>query len=114
MFLVTVVSAIMFLLLVEFFRALGQEPNTGLPMTLQWDNPNPPGVVAAYNVLEQQGSNWVLLQVALTNKASLRLSAGLHKLAVTAVSTWGMESEKSSSLDIGVVLAVINLTVSQP
>ena len=108
-----IVCVVVFFVLVEFFRALGQEPN-GLPVTLLWDDPNPPGIVASYNVLEKHGTNWALVHTTFTNKASFKLSPGLHQLAVTAVGVGGYVSEKSAQLDLGVVLAVINLTVSQP
>lgn len=101
------------LLLVEAVRAFGQAPDSQ-SFTLRWDDPNPAGSVEGYRIYRRAGTNWVALADAATNVWSIELAPGIHQLAVTARGVGGLESGKSQPLDIAVVVAVINLRVSQP
>ena len=101
------------LLLVEAVRAFAQAPESQ-SFTLRWDDPNPAGSVEGYRIYRRSGTNWVALADASTNVWSIELAPGLHQLAVTARGVGGLESDKSQPLDIAVVVAVINLRVSQP
>lgn len=101
------------LLLVEAVRAFGQAP-AGQSFTLRWDDPNPAGAVAGYRIYRRDGTNWVAMADASTNEWAITLAPGLHQLAVTARGVGGLESARSAPLDLAVVVAVINLRVSQP
>jgi len=101
------------LLLVEAVRAFGQAP-ASQPFTLRWDDPNPDGLVSGYRIYRRLGTNWVALADATTNVWTIELAPGLHQLDVTARGVGGLESDLSQPLDLAVVVAVINLRVSQP
>ena len=92
----------------------GAEPVTK-PFRLRWDDPNPAGLVAGYRIYRQDGTNWVRLGDSTTNEWTIGLPPGAHRLAVTAwTSSGGLESQLSQPLDIAVLVAVVNLHVSQP
>ncbi len=101
------------LLLVEIGRAFGQAP-ASQSFTLRWDDPNPVGSVEGYRIYLRSGTNWVALADASTNAWAIELAPGLHQLAVSARGVGGSESVKSQPLDLAVIVAVINLRVSQP
>ncbi len=100
------------LLIVAATRSFGQESTR--PFTLRWDDPNPQGLVVNYRVYRQTGTNWVVLGTPSTNAWTINLPPGIHTVAVSAVSGQGLESDRSPSLDVGVLVAVVNLRVSQP
>lgn len=101
------------LLLVEAVCAFGQAP-AGQSFTLRWDDPNPAGSVDGYRIYRRFGTNWIALADASTNVWAIELAPGLHQLAVTALGVGGLESARSKPLDLAVVVAVVNLRVSQP
>ena len=100
------------LILIEAKRAFG----LGIyqPFTLAWDNPNPPGFVTGYKIYKLNGTNWTSVGTSTNTTWSISLPPGIHTIAVSAVNGAGLESEKSGSLDLAVLLAVINLRVTQP
>ncbi len=100
------------LILIEAKRAFGQGINQ--PFTLAWDNPNPPGFVTGYKIYKLNGTNWTSVGTSTNTTWSISLPPGIHTIAVSAVNGAGLESAKSGSLDLAVMLAVINLRVTQP
>lgn len=100
------------LILIEAKRAFGQVVNQ--PFTLQWDDPNPPGFVTNYKIYKLNGTNWTSVGTSTNTTWNISLPPGIHTLAVSAVNGTGLESAKSTSIDLAVLLAVINLRVTQP
>lgn len=100
------------LILIEAKRAFGQVVNQSF--TLAWDNPNPPGFVTGYKIYKLNGTNWTSVGTSTNTTWSISLPPGIHTIAVSAVNSAGLESEKSGSIDLAVLLAVINLRVTQP
>lgn len=101
------------LLLVESVRVFGQAPSAR-PFRLIWDDPNPHGLVVGYRVYRDTGTNWTVLATTTTNAWAVDLPPGLHTVSVTALSGQGLESDRSEPLSVGVLVAVVNLRVSQP
>lgn len=106
-------STVGVLLLWVAVQAFGQAP-ASQSFTLRWDDPNPAGSVEGYRIYRKTPTNWIALADASTNVWSIELAPGLHQLAVTARGVGGTESPRSQPLDLAVVVAVINLRVSQP
>lgn len=95
---------------------------------LLWDDPNPAGSVASYRVYRVTGmttntattpptitTNWALLASPTTPAWPIaNLAPGLHTLAVSAVGTSGLESDRSTNAIVGLIVAVVNLRVTSP
>lgn len=94
---------------------------------LMWDDPNPTGSVTQYRVYRVTSvttntttqpptitTNWALLASPTSPVWPIaNLAPGLHTLAVSAVGTSGLESDKSTNAVIGLIVAVVNLRVTQ-
>lgn len=106
-------SAVSAVLALHAPTSTGQSPIAS-PFRLMWDDPNPPGLVAGYRVLRDAGTNWVVLATTTNTSWTVDLPPGLHTVAVTAFSGHGLESDRSKPLDVAVLIAVVNLRVSQP
>jgi len=103
---------VLLFLVIEAKRAFGQGANQSF--TLAWDDPNPAGSVTGFRIYEKVGTNWTVVGTSTTTTWNILLAPGVHTLAVSAFKTNGLESPKSDSIDLGVLVAVINLRVTQP
>lgn len=93
------------------------------PFRLVWDDPNPPGSVASYRVWRvtppvapATSTNFALLATTTAKEWSITLAPGLHTIAVSAVGSDvvdRVESPVSTNKTVGVLVAVVNLKVSQ-
>lgn len=92
---------------------------------LQWDDPNPAGSVAKYRVYQEVKTtnttttpptvtiSWKLLAEPTAKEWPITLPPGFHNVAVAAVGTSGLESDRSTNCPIGILIAVVNLRVVQ-
>ena len=82
--------------------------------SLVWDDPNPVGMVKAYNVYKQlTATTWEKIATVTEKKWLIVLTPGAYKIAVTAVSTDDLESEKSNTKDFLLPIVVTNLRIEQ-
>jgi hypothetical protein len=84
------------------------------PWRLTWDDPNPAGSVTSYNVFRFVApATYTLLGTTTSNSWPITLPPGLHTVAVTATGLGGIESPRSTNHLFGVLVAVVNLRVTQ-
>ncbi len=93
------------------------------PFLLVWDDPNPQGSVASYRVWKvtppvppQTATNYSLLATTTAKQWPITLTPGLHTIALTAVGSDlvdKVESPLSTNKTVGVLVAVVNLKVTQ-
>lgn len=93
------------------------------PFRLAWDDPNPQGTVASYRVWRvtpptapSTATNFALLATTTAREWTINLPPGLHTVAVSAVGSDlvdKVESPVSTNKTVGVLVAVVNLKVTQ-
>lgn len=74
---------------------------------LEWDDLNPPGVVASFRVWREEApGSWSLIATVTTNSWKIVLPAGEHRIAVSAVgaTTDALESALSPAKAITVLI----------
>ncbi len=73
---------------------------------LVWDDPNPQGTVAKYKVWTANSSDiWSVVATVTTNRWTIVLPAGAHKLAVSAIG--GSETIESDLSQAKIVIVLI-------
>jgi hypothetical protein len=76
---------------------------------LVWDDPNPQGTVSKYKVWAANSSDiWSVIATVNTNRWTIVLPAGAHKLAVSAVG--GNETIESDLSQTKIVIVLIQPT----
>lgn len=109
------ILGVVFLLVLICAKRASGAGSAARSYTLRWDDPNPSALVSGYRIYKWESTNWVRLGETTSTFWGIQLTPGSYRLGVTAVGKQGLlESEHSAPLDLDVIIAVINLSVTQP
>lgn len=108
-------------LLALAFLAAAITAHAGNNVTLGWDDTNPVGVIQKYTIYEQTAPNvWSKVSDAPVSTGSAvqftlqNVPTGVHTYAVTATSTWNLESVRSApAIYATAIQQISNLKVIQ-